>query len=184
MLIVDTESFFYLGDIISRMRDIQKTSTNTTNTSTSTSDLNLQRVLVLVDCGRQYDGSVVRPFTFRDTRTNAPLTISNNIISCGLRKLSTTDDVVTDHKRRISSRVPEGKRPYYGPVALPPAINKNKNTLKSKITSTKTSTNVVSTTDNTTIISQQQQQPSTSTSISSISARFLYVPHSADDIAK
>ncbi|GKB52943.1 histone-lysine N-methyltransferase, H3 lysine-9 specific SUVH4 isoform X1, partial [Tanacetum coccineum] len=95
---------------------------------------------------------------------------------------STTDDVVTDGKRRTSSRVPEGKRPYYGPVALPPAINKNKNTntKKIKITSTKTSTNVVSTTDNTTIISQQQQQPS----ISSISARFLYVPHSADDIAK
>nr|GEY67207.1 histone-lysine N-methyltransferase, H3 lysine-9 specific SUVH4-like isoform X1 [Tanacetum cinerariifolium] len=100
---------------------------------------------------------------------------------------STTDDDVTDHKRRTSSRVPEGKRPYYGPVTLPPTINqnKNKNRKKIKITSTKTSTSVVSTTDNTTITSQQQKpSASISISISSISARFPYVPHSADDIAK
>ncbi|GJZ92300.1 hypothetical protein Tco_0664365 [Tanacetum coccineum] len=101
---------------------------------------------------------------------------------------STTDDVVTDRKRRTSSRVPEGKRPYYGPVALPPTINKNKNKkkIKIKITSTKTSTNVVSTTDNTTITSQQQQpstSTSTSTSTSSISARFPYAASSVFELS-
>ncbi|GKE71964.1 hypothetical protein Tco_1530036 [Tanacetum coccineum] len=99
---------------------------------------------------------------------------------------STTDDVISDCKRHTSSRVLEGKRPYYGPVALPPIINKNKNKKKIKIniTGTKTSTNVVSTTDNTTITSQQQQpSSSTSTSTSSISACFPYAAPSVFELS-